>query len=70
MDSKQMRDYYFCLLSFHVKASLKIKIVHLQHDAALYEEPDFHDSVGLSSSYESSESEVEAAVTPNHMLVF
>lgn len=70
MDSKQMRDYCCWLLSFHVKASLNTKIVHLQHDAALFEESDFHDSVRLSSSYESSESEVEAAVTPNHMLVF
>ncbi|XP_061201217.1 mucolipin-3 isoform X3 [Neopsephotus bourkii] len=70
MDSKQMRDYCCCLLSFHVKASLNTKIVHPQHDAALFEESDFHDSVRLSLSYESSESEVEAAVTPNHMLVF
>ncbi|KAM4655179.1 mucolipin-3 isoform 4-T4 [Amazona ochrocephala] len=70
MDSKQMGVYCCCFLSFHVKASLNIKIVHPQHDAALFEESDFHDSVRLYLSYESSESEVEAAVTPNHMLVF
>lgn len=70
MDSKQIRDYYCCLLSFHVKVSLNIKIVRRQHDTTLFEESDFHDSSRLSSSYESSESEVEAAVTPNHMLVF
>lgn len=70
LDSKQKRDYYCCLLSFHVKTSLNIKIVPLQQDAALFEESDFHDSIRLSSSYESSESEVEAAMTPNHMLVF
>lgn len=65
-----MRAYCCCLLGFHVKASLNIKIVHPQHDVALFEESDFHDSIRLSLSYESSESEVEAPVTPNHMLVF
>lgn len=65
-----MRDYYCYFLVLHVKASLNVKIVHLQRDAALFEESDFHDSNRLSSSYESSKSEVEAAVTPNHMLIF
>lgn len=68
--NNRMRDYYCCFLVLHVKASLNVKIVHLQHDAALFEESDFHDSNRLSSSYESSKSEVEAAVTPNHMLIF
>lgn len=68
--NNRMRDHYCCFLLLHVKASLNVKIVHLQHDAALFEESDFHDSIRLSSSYESSKSEVEAAVTPNHMLIF
>lgn len=66
----RMRDYYCCFLVLHVKAFLNVKKVHLQHDAALFEESDLHDSIRLSSSYESSKSEVEAAVTPNHMLIF
>lgn len=36
-----MGDYYYCFLVLHVKASLNVKIVHLQHDAALFEESDF-----------------------------
>lgn len=68
--NNRMRDYYCYFLVLHVKASLNVKIVHLQHDAALFEESDFHDSTRLSSSYESSKSEVEVSVTLNHMLIF
>lgn len=39
-----------------------------QHDTALLEEPDCHDTVRLSSGCESSESGVEAALIPSHML--
>lgn len=42
--------------------------MHLQHDAALLKEPDCHDTVRLSSGCESSESGLEVAVTPSHVL--
>lgn len=63
-----MRDCYCCLLSFHVKVSLNLKKKWTFNMMLLCLEYDFHDSVRLSSSCESSESGVEAVMTPHHML--